>query len=403
MATTMTPLTNQADYAAFFRQRVVVNLMYWCDFPAVVQLDIPALDQERDQILRAITFALHLDETWSPTHSLIVTMAPYMERRGLWEAWHTILAEAMTVAERVGDLTDAVDLALLLARLSQRQSQPERTIHYYRHTVALARRNEDPYNEARAWTNLGFFYIETGGQWWRAEVLCCRALAMFQELQSDHGLAHTENHLGCLYNRQRRWELAQAHLERACAIWERMSDDHGLMRGYTNLSVLYQHSGKPDEALHYSQQALTLAQQTGESSETGTIYMNMADIYRRLEKPAQAKVYIQMAERVFRQHYNQEGLANLMNILGLVHLSEGDWSRAQEHLQAGLQAWRELGNTPREVWTLIYLLEYEIATAQWSAAEARLAHIDSLLQQHHHLFDQTDWEVVLAPYRAQWR
>jgi hypothetical protein len=50
--------------------------------------------------------------------------------------------------------------------------------------------------------------------WQRDKVLCCHALEIFEALDSDHGRAHTENHLGVLHYRRREWEQAEQHLNR---------------------------------------------------------------------------------------------------------------------------------------------------------------------------------------------
>jgi tetratricopeptide (TPR) repeat protein len=256
-------LTPTTDYTSLFHRRILTNAHYWRNFVAGHTNDVPVLDGEREGIIKAITFGLDLVEAWPPVAELIAIFSPQVERRGTWEGWNGLLERAIEQAEQIGDLTTAVHLSTLLARLCQRQSRFAEAIRHYRRVIRLARWLGDDFSLARACSNLGYLYIERG-RWQRAEILCCRALAIFEQLNSDHGRAHTENHLGILYTRQGRWEQGIARLERACVIWEAMGDQHGLMRGFINLGLLYDEMERPDEALYFLEKALQQAELTGE-------------------------------------------------------------------------------------------------------------------------------------------
>jgi tetratricopeptide (TPR) repeat protein len=201
-------LTNTQSYANFFRRRVLSSTQHWRTYVAAEVTDTAALDRGRNQIVRAILFALELEEAWPAARELIETLSPYMERRGEWGTWNPVLSRALEAARRSQDRAGMVSLSALLARLLQRQSRFRQAIAYYRYTIHSARQIEDRYNEARACSNLGYLYVEQS-RWWRAEILCCHALAIFEQLESNHGRAHTENHLGVLYTRQSLWERAR--------------------------------------------------------------------------------------------------------------------------------------------------------------------------------------------------
>jgi len=224
----------------FFQQTVLHNLHYWQGWAEARLPDMAAFDREQERIVRALTFGLALDEAWALALRLISRFSPLMERRGYWPVWQRLLTQALKVARQRQDGAGEVELLGLLARLQYQRSQFAASVGSYRRVIQLARRHQgDPFNLARAYSNLGFYFAERG-QGWRAEILCCRALHLFEQLDSDHGRAHTENHLGFLYSWQpQRWPEAQQHFDRACAIWQAMEDQHGLMRGLLNLAALY--------------------------------------------------------------------------------------------------------------------------------------------------------------------
>ena len=194
-------LDQPADRLAYFQQIILNGLRYWQEHPAVVAGDDTVLDRERDGILNALSRGLEFDSAWPQVLNLIDKLAAYMERRGYWTAWRVVLEKAVATSQRVGDVAGETTMTALLARLSQRQSRGEDVVRYYRRAMRLAKQSDNQYELARACCNLGYYYIDAS-HWWRSEVLSLRALEIFEELDSDHGRAHTHNHLGLLYMRR---------------------------------------------------------------------------------------------------------------------------------------------------------------------------------------------------------
>jgi hypothetical protein len=155
----------------FFREIILLNLEYWQAWLAQVHsADMVAINLERNSIVRAILFGLDLGEVaWPTTYPLVTTFSSYMERSGQWDVWYGVLRRAIKIAKVVGDEASIVDMSALLARLLFQKSHFQEACRYNRQTIRLARQTGDRFNEARACSNLGYHYIETG-QWYRAEV-----------------------------------------------------------------------------------------------------------------------------------------------------------------------------------------------------------------------------------------
>ena len=376
-------LTDKQSRTQFFHETVLLNLKYWQTWLAETQeTDLESLDGEWDGIVRAILFAFELERaTWPLTHPLITTFSPYMERRGFWDVWNSVLRRAIQMAELVGDEAGLVNLAALLGRLLFQQSRFKEAGRYYRQTIRKARQTGDRFNEARACSNLGYYYAENG-QWYRAELLCCHALDIFEHIDSDHGRAHTENHLGCLYTRQERWPEAEQHLTRACAIWQQMGDKHGLMRGYINLSLLYVDTGRPEAALASLNQALDYAQLTGDELTMGTIYLNIGFACRLKQAYAEAESYIRQAETIFQGRSHASGLALVQDNLGLIYLEQRQWPAAELHLKTALTAWRNLASRYHEIQVMAYLAQYELARGNRHQSRGWLDQAEQLLDRY---------------------
>lgn len=389
-----------SNYADIFRRRILQNAHYWRDFLNDHGEDMAALDGERDGIVQALGYALNVAEAWPPTYEVMTQFSPYLERRGTWEGWNPLLEQAARHAEERGDLAAAVTLSTLLARLCQRQSRPAETIRHYRRVIHLARRIDDDFSLGRACTNLGYLYVEQG-RWWRAEILCCAALAVFERIGSDHGRAHTENHLGLLYTRQGLWDQALPHLEQACASWEAMGDTHGLMRGLINQSVLYltREHPDPDKVLILLDRALQQAKATGEEGEIGRIYHNLGLAYWLKGDLAQAEAYSWQAEAILLRFSDWSELANFYEDLGQLLTDQGKWQEANSTLKSSVELYRSQGNRFGELKAQLYQARYYLACGKKQRAARQLKELEPLIQNHGEVNQRRFLQGILAEYQ----
>ncbi|MEM7028896.1 MAG: tetratricopeptide repeat protein [Chloroflexota bacterium] len=339
-----------------FQDYVLTNVQYWRDFVADDATTLADLDQGRQRIVTAIQYALEHEPAWADVAPLISDFTPHMERRGHWDVWHHILTRAIAVAQTHGDQQHEVEFSALLARLYSRQNQPKDSVRQYRRTIVLARQIRDRYNEARTFTNLGYLFVELE-YWWRAEVLCCVALEIFEELDNLHGQAHTHNHLGSLYLYQYHWVQAQYHLERACAFWKRIEDHHGLMYGFLNLSLLNIEAERPEQALYYTEQALIQANVSGETSEIGSIYLNMSYAHYLNNNLEEAKSYAYQSEKVYRQYANTRYLILTWISLGEIFLEQKKFEKAKNYLESALYHCQEHRYNYGEIRAIIALIK----------------------------------------------
>lgn len=331
-----------SDETTYFIQRVLQMVEQWNEAEAVQEVDVTILDHEYESVVKAISLGLALPQGWSIVRPLIIAFTPFMERRGHWHEWHTILERAIDAANAAKDVDGEITLTALLARLCQRESRPKDVVYYYRRVIRMARQNGNRFEEARACSNLGYAYID-GGKGWRSEILNCHALEIFEELGSEHGLAHTHNHLGILYHRiQGRWELAEEHLTQACQLWQTNQDNHSLFNGYMNLGYLYNNIDRSEIALEHFTKARKIAEQTGESTGMANLWNNMAIAYRQSLDLRKAEEYAMQAESLFKQQANLIGLAQVWNNLGLIVYENNEHAKALNYLEESLTLYQNL-------------------------------------------------------------
>ena len=393
-------LTTEVDRTQFFAEivrRRVDHFYHW--LPKHLD-DTEALDRVQDSLLRAVSMGLGVEDIWEQIYTLLNQLAPYMERRGFWANWQRYIRYGLKIATLHQDAPKLAELRHLLARTQMRRSDYSPAIRNYRRAIRLAREIGDAYNEARACTNLGFFYIEMGC-WWRAEVLCRHALKVFGELGSDHGLAHTHNHLGLLYVRRRLWTQAEQELLRACEIWDRMSDDYGLMWGYMNLGLLFNEidqtaggSKNMDKAMLYSSKSRKKALRLGDDVNLGTAHMNIGITYWWSGQFALAEQYEKEALNIFERFVYFLGQAQAKGNLALIYRDQQRWTDAECHFDESLTLFRQLGHTEREIKTMLEIVQFEIDRGDRGKARGLIAEIEKMLPAQ-----SAQYQVLIDRYK----
>lgn len=384
-------------YNASFCQSIILNLSYWQTF-LTKNDDFGAWDWERPRILRAISFGLDLADAWQMTYELIVAYSSHVEKRGLSEQWNGILLQAVDSAEQYKDETAEINLRLILARLLRKQGAFFHASQIYCSVIRLCQRVADAFNEARAYTNLGYLYIERG-QWLRAEILCLHALALFEQIENDYGQAHTLNHLGLLHIRLHKWRQAEHYLDQACTAWRAMGDEQGLLLGLINHGLLYNEMECPNHALLYLRDALALAQQFGNDAQIGSIYINMGIAYRLLGMPTTAESYAKQAESLYRRFSNLVGMALAWDNLGLACFDRHQLPTARQHLEKSLDVWRQLQNRHDEIRTQLYLVECALAEKNIAEAKERMLPLEEQNERQNWLQRYPDLADIVSRCR----
>lgn len=371
--------TSDNNYATLFFAYISRSLAE--SLATVRAVETRLSDEARVQACHVLGFGLRVADAWPHARDLTVALASYMERSGQWELWQQLLQQAIAAAQRLGDTAQEITLTAFLARLEQRRGDAQAMVRHYRQVMRLARRSSNRFELARACSNLGYHYIERG-HLWRAEVLSLSALAIFDELDSNHGRAHTHNHLGVLFTRQCRWVEAKEHLLSACTIWQATQDQFGLMRGHGNLAFLAVETASYTDVVYYSAIALDLAEKSGEESLIGTFASNLSLGHLKTGNLPKAKEFASLAEKVFKQYSDRLGLARLAHTNSLIAIDEKNYLQAQDHIDYALNALIELHNYYFLFQVKLTKIHLEIQLQNYAIAKQELAEFDTLLAKH---------------------
>ncbi|MEZ4862383.1 MAG: tetratricopeptide repeat protein [Caldilineaceae bacterium] len=393
------PLPSENIYASLFLSYIHQSLAE--SLVAVHSVTNKLSDEERVQACHILDFGLRTLAAWPQARDLTIALAPYVERSGHWGSWRRQLERALELADLQSDNESKISLLMLRARIAQRQGWLQETIFTYRRVILLARQSGNRFDEARACTNLGYLFIDAGC-YWRAAVLCHHALALFEQLQNAHGLAHTHNHLGLLYTRQGDYAQAEQALNRACALWQRAQDHHRLFLVYTNLGLLYIECGQPDQALNYLEMARAEAEISGEQVWIAKTWNNLGLVQIKRGDLEQAESYFTQAHAIFSTFDQRLELANTQHNLGLLYQYRAQWQAARPLLESAQTAFADIGNRVEEMKVLVALTACAAVAAGFTVSSEHRQRLAFLLEQEtNHKLRQL-YLTYCTAYLAYW-
>ncbi|MFK7802378.1 MAG: tetratricopeptide repeat protein [Anaerolineae bacterium] len=381
-----------------FEERLGEMLDHWQTKRNIVTVDVEALDAEKEGILRAISFGLDFEPSWPVVKELISALTAYMERWGHWSVWHQTLNRAIGVAQKLDDLDGALVMMNLRGRILQRLSRQDELIQNYRQVIRLARKTGNEIEEGRACSNLGFNLIDRGN-YWRAEVLSCHALNIFDRLDYQHGQAHTHNHLGYLFTQVGRWEEAERRLMVACEIWKLVNDQSGSVRGLKNLGVLFVQQKMPTKAISYFNQSLEIVEQNNEKSEMPSIYLNLATCMNDLQNYSEAEKYARLAEKLFRQNNNFTGIYKAQIVLASSLSRQDQWQQAEIYFKASSEGFRSLKDRRLEMVVEVNKLKECLRYSKFNEAYQSIKTYQRLSTNTDNVDTKRDFEVLFNEYQ----
>ena len=168
--------------------------------------------------------------------------------------------------------------------------------------------------------------------------------------------------LAILYNRLGRISIHAANLDSALVYLQKAEAIHLALKkkgsqAMTNLylSDLYVEKGQYAQSLQHSQTALELYRELGRPDGVSMALASIGDIYLIIKDyPSAISSYIQALadrERVVNQHVLLKPIMNL----GIISYEQGDFKKAQDHLEETLFLIQKLGSSPYLPETYYYL------------------------------------------------
>ena len=173
------------------------------------------------------------------------------------------------------------------------------------------------------------------------------ALTLAIQLNHEEARANILQAIGIAYKDQGRPDEALRRYEESLEIKRRLGDKRGMAASLSEIAQVQSALGKPREAERSLKQALTLRREIGDKSGLASSLLSYAVLLNEtLGRPDEALPPLREALQIRREAGNQNAEALVLNNIGNVYLSKGQYSDAQTNFERALEL-REKTKVPR--------------------------------------------------------
>jgi tetratricopeptide (TPR) repeat protein len=178
---------------------------------------------------------------------------------------------------------------------------------------------------------------------------------IFREQGAMEKVAENLNDIGTLYYYNQQKDLARHQYDEALAIYNNLHNEGGMASTYGMIGYLFEKQPHYDSAFYYQRKALNTSILSGNHKTTSKIYENIGSIYEDLEKYDSAYHYFRQALELNGRTNAQIARIEILNNLGDVLRKTGRYQEAiiqtrnAQLLAANLNEQRQLSSAYRDI------------------------------------------------------
>jgi tetratricopeptide (TPR) repeat protein len=242
------------------------------------------------------------------------------------DAWlraeRTVLITLIEVAARRGFDTQSWQLANVMDHYLDRQGRWPDQLVIQNVALNAARRAGARDGVASALRAFGFTHGRLGNHYEGRQTLR-RALAMFTELDDQHGMAETHRLLAFLANAVSAHDIALAHYESAMEIYQGIGDEGGLAAVYNEVGWTHILRGHYQLALARCQEAVVLHTKLGDDNGAAADWDSLGYAHHHLGQFEEAIACYDTALRLYEQIGDRAMEADTLRHLSSAQLALG--------------------------------------------------------------------------------
>ena len=334
---TAAPFT-MTEYPSIFRGYIVRSAQHI--LARVRQAGYILPDDDREQALHTLSYALKLPEAWPDTRALLLEMAPKMEQAGYRDEWMPYLEQGIEQSQMWDDAPAAAELHLQLGLLYQLRSKYDQARTHLEISADTFARVNEPSRQAQALNRLAYV-VRVQRRFEEATRLVAAAHQLLEPDDEEWAFGYYVLSLVALDSRD--WQQAVDFSRRAFGLWEQAVNRRMMGRSLLCRGVALQELKRYPEAIRIDEQAIALFERSRDKYLKAIAQMNLGIVYKNLEQPQQAITFYLKAEKVFRQVQDRYHLGLVTHNMGLSYRKLGHWVQAKMAYQQSTAIKQELG------------------------------------------------------------
>jgi len=231
------------------------------------------------------------------------------------------------------------------------ENDPARMMEYAKKALTLAQQKKLKEQEASSWVNIGNScimqsnYTEALRSFTNAQVIyeeLTRRQGRKTSKEIKNGLARAYGSIGVVCSEQNNYAKALEYYFKALKIYEETKQENIVARAYNNIGIVYKAQKEYGKALEYFEKALWVQKKIGDNTSAITI-TNIGNIYLDRNEDDKALQSYKDAEKIFMEHENRRGLAELYNNFGNYYRKKNNYPEAESSYLKALAIFEETG------------------------------------------------------------
>jgi class 3 adenylate cyclase len=167
--------------------------------------------------------------------------------------------------------------------------------------------------------------------------LSYQALNLAKESGYRKGEGYALKNIGLVYSNNASYVEAIDFFSKALAIFESIKLDAGIANMLSNIGGIYFTQGADDKALEYSFKALKIAEKMGDTSRMITSLTNIGSTYHNKKDPKGLQYYLKVLP-IINSPDKVEDFVNVTGNLGEIYYDFKDYDKALEYYQKSINA-----------------------------------------------------------------
>lgn len=362
-----------------FQQYIRRAAQYMANKLASNDATAPLSTGDRKQAIRILEYALHEPDTWAEGKTLLLTMAPVMERAGYRNEWMPYLQKGIRQGQHIPDEEAIAALNFHLGVLQELVGDYPQARSTLQTSAALYEKLGKTSERGRSLNRLARV-AQRQRQHQEASTLATQALDLLPKNDAERGYSYQM--LGAVALDKCEWVTAAELFEQAYQCWQADNNKLMMARTLSNLGIAQRRLKQYDKAIATYEQVIVVLTELHDPINQAVTQMNLGNTYLDLEQPEAALPLLEAAEIVFRQSQEYLRLGKVNNNIGLAHSQLQQWDSALEAFTRSLDYFERIGNNSSVVNVLdgigmVYLEQgnYQMALKTFENALTRLGTI----------------------------
>jgi tetratricopeptide (TPR) repeat protein len=295
----------------------------------------------REQAWHLLDYGLKLTHAWEAARTLLLLLAPRMEKDGFRQEWLPHLEGGVACSRHMKDAKTEAQLGLHIGRLYRLRGDIAEAHKWFTASADLYQQLGDAQGRATALNQLAYVArLQSRND--EARTHLAEALSLLDVHDTERATSFWV--LGTLAQAAFQWAEAEQFHRDALQVWQQAGNQQRAAWSLQNLGDTLRGAGKYAEAAAYIEQAILLLGQLHDPVNQAIARMNLGILHLYDNEPAQALALSTLAEAVFRQVGDQWHLAMVYTNITIAERELGHWQQAEQAGKHAIRLWDLLGN-----------------------------------------------------------